>query len=98
MLKVLAADRPLSLQAHPDERQARRGYEAENQRGLRLDAPERTYRDPHHKPELICALTPFDALCGFRPAGPMRAVLDLIAGGPVEGMARAIRAREPAFL
>lgn len=94
LLKVLAADRPLSLQAHPDEPQARRGYEAENQRGLPLDAPERTYRDPHHKPELICALTPFDALCGFRPAGPMRAALELIAAGPVEPMARAIRARE----
>lgn len=66
LLKVLAADSPLSLQAHPGEEQARAGYAAEDARGVARDAPERVYRDPEHKPELLCALTPFEALCGFR--------------------------------
>ena len=49
---------------------------AEDARGVARDAPERNYRDANHKPELLCALTQFDALCGFRPvagdAAPVR--------------------------
>ncbi|WP_437774261.1 mannose-6-phosphate isomerase, class I [Sorangium sp. So ce1097] len=86
LLKVLAADQPLSLQAHPDEAQARRGFDAENAAGIPVDAPERTYRDPHHKPELICALTPFDALCGFRPADALPEVFALLEGGPAAAL------------
>ncbi|AGP38009.1 mannose-6-phosphate isomerase, class I [Sorangium cellulosum] len=86
LLKVLAADQPLSLQAHPDEAQARRGFDAENAAGVPVDAPERTYRDPHHKPELICALTPFDALCGFRPAEALTDAFALLAGGPGDAL------------
>ncbi|WP_437720135.1 mannose-6-phosphate isomerase, class I [Sorangium sp. So ce861] len=86
LLKVLAADQPLSLQAHPDEAQARRGFDAENAAGVPIDAPERTYRDPHHKPELICALTPFDALCGFRPAEALTEAFELLAGGPGDAL------------
>lgn len=66
LLKVLAAAKPLSIQSHPSLEQAIAGFEAENLAGVALDAPERTYRDANHKPELICALTPFDALVGFR--------------------------------
>lgn len=66
LLKVLAADQPLSLQAHPTDAQAMAGFDDEERRGIPRDAPHRNYKDPHHKPELICALTPFDALCGFR--------------------------------
>ncbi|HEY0816692.1 MAG TPA: mannose-6-phosphate isomerase, class I [Pseudonocardia sp.] len=66
LLKVLAADEPLSLQAHPSLEQARAGFAADEAAGLARDAPERNYRDPNHKPELICALTPFAALVGFR--------------------------------
>jgi mannose-6-phosphate isomerase len=65
-LKVLAADRPLSIQAHPDAAQARDGFARENAAGVPLDAAERCYRDASHKPELLCALTPFWALRGFR--------------------------------
>lgn len=67
LLKVLAAREPLSIQAHPSLAQAREGFARENRKGIPLDAPERNYRDDNHKPELICALTPFWALCGFRP-------------------------------
>ncbi|MEU7567531.1 mannose-6-phosphate isomerase, class I [Streptomyces fradiae] len=66
LLKILAAGAPLSLQVHPDAAQARAGYDAEERAGIPLDAPHRNYRDPHHKPELICALTPFEGFCGFR--------------------------------
>ncbi|GAA1480913.1 mannose-6-phosphate isomerase, class I [Gordonia sinesedis] len=66
LLKILAADEPLSLQAHPSSAQAREGFDRENALGLPLDARDRNYRDPWHKPELIVALTDFDALAGFR--------------------------------
>lgn len=66
LFKVLAAARPLSLQAHPSLAQAREGFERENALGIALDAPQRNYRDANHKPECICALTPFWALHGFR--------------------------------
>jgi mannose-6-phosphate isomerase len=66
LLKYLAAEAPLSLQVHPDAARARAGFEAEERRGIPVDAPHRNYRDPHHKPELLLALEPFEALCGFR--------------------------------
>ncbi|MET0791801.1 MAG: mannose-6-phosphate isomerase, class I [Polyangiaceae bacterium] len=66
LLKVLAAETPLSLQAHPTLEQARAGFEAEEAAGVALDSPQRNYKDRSAKPELLCALTPFVALCGFR--------------------------------
>ncbi len=67
LLKVLAAAEPLSIQAHPDRQQARRGWARENAESVPIDAPHRNYRDPNHKPELVCALDAFVALEGFRP-------------------------------
>ena len=67
LMKVLAAERPLSLQAHPTTEQARAGFAAEEAAGVPRDDPKRTFKDPFHKPELLLALTPFEALCGFRP-------------------------------
>src|SRR5215213_1649312 len=67
LLKVLAAVEPLSLQTHPTRRQAEEGFEREERDGPSVDGRTRIYRDPFPKPELLCALTPFDALCGFRP-------------------------------
>ena len=69
LLKVLAAEEPLSLQAHPSAAQAAAGFAREDAEGIPRDAPQRSYRDPRHKPELLCALTPMDALCGFRAPG-----------------------------
>jgi mannose-6-phosphate isomerase len=79
LLKVLAADKALSLQVHPSIEQAGRGFAAEDARGIGQDAPERNYRDTNHKPELLCALTPFDALCGFRPVEDTLRLLDALA-------------------
>jgi mannose-6-phosphate isomerase len=67
LLKVLAADRPLSLQAHPTSEQAQAGFAAEEAAGIPHADPTRTFKDPYHKPELLLALTTFEALCGFRP-------------------------------
>lgn len=66
LMKVLAAARPLSLQAHPNRDQAQAGFAREESAGIARDAPERTYRDDWPKPEALCALGDFEALCGFR--------------------------------
>ena len=66
LFKVLAAAKPLSIQAHPNKEQAVQGFARENELGIPLDAVHRNYRDDNHKPEIICALTPFWALNGFR--------------------------------
>ncbi|MBN2051808.1 MAG: mannose-6-phosphate isomerase, class I [Spirochaetales bacterium] len=66
LLKILSAEKPLSLQAHPNSEQATRGFAQEERRGIPRNAPNRNYRDPNHKPEMLRALTPFSALCGFR--------------------------------
>jgi mannose-6-phosphate isomerase len=68
LLKLMAAAKPLSLQTHPDSSQAAAGFQREQALGIPLDSPTRVYRDPYAKPELLCALTTFDTLCGFRPA------------------------------
>lgn len=67
LCKFLAAAEPLSIQVHPNQNEARAGFAREEGQGIRLDDPSRTYRDPRHKPELVVALQPFAALCGFRP-------------------------------
>ena len=66
LFKVLAAEKPLSLQAHPDAQKAKEGFERENALDIPLHAPHRNYRDDNPKPEFLCALGPFWALCGFR--------------------------------
>ncbi|MFF6872241.1 mannose-6-phosphate isomerase, class I [Streptomyces sp. NPDC003444] len=83
LFKILAAGAPLSLQVHPDLDQARSGFAAEEAAGIPVDAPHRTYKDAHHKPELICALTPFEGFCGFR--APADAA-DLIAALGVDSL------------
>ena len=79
LVKLLAADEPLSLQAHPSAEQAREGYERENADGIDLHAGHRNYKDPFHKPEIIVALTDFAALAGFRPLARTRELFDVLA-------------------
>jgi len=68
LVKVLAAEEPLSLQAHPSAVQAVEGYRREERLGIPVNSPVRNYRDASHKPELLVALQQFEALAGFRPA------------------------------
>jgi mannose-6-phosphate isomerase len=66
LVKIIAADQPLSLQAHPSRAQAEAGYAREQAAGIPRDAPNRTYRDGWPKPEVLSALAPTEALYGFR--------------------------------
>ena len=66
LFKVLAAAEPLSIQAHPGIGAAEEGFAREEMLAIPFDAPSRNYKDPNHKPECLCALTPFWGLCGFR--------------------------------
>lgn len=101
LMKILAAEMPLSIQAHPTRDQAARGFARENAAGIDLDAPHRNYRDANHKPEIIIALTEFSALCGFRPHRDLDRVLDALEhvgvagasalrGAVAEGLDRAV--------
>jgi mannose-6-phosphate isomerase len=66
LLKVLAADEPMSMQVHPSLQQAQVGFAMEEAAGVPRLASNRNYPDPTAKPELVCALTEFHVLAGFR--------------------------------
>ncbi|HEX2301486.1 MAG TPA: mannose-6-phosphate isomerase, class I, partial [Pseudonocardiaceae bacterium] len=94
LLKVLAADEPLSLQAHPSAEQAAEGFAREEARGIPRGAPERNYPDASHKPELICALTELHALVGFRDPARTVELLAALDTPPLEPY-RALLAATP---
>lgn len=96
MLKLLAASRPLSIQVHPNAQQARIGFEREERAGVQMDAPDRVYRDPHHKPEMVYALTTFDTLVGFRPTAEILRILTVIESPLAQRLAESLNAR-PGF-
>ena len=76
LVKLLAADIPLSIQAHPDRARAEAGYAADESLGIPAGSAERSYQDRNHKPELLIALTPTEALCGFRSPQEILAIAD----------------------
>jgi len=84
LFKVLAAAKPLSIQAHPDRKQAKEGFERENRLNIPLDAPHRNYRDDNHKPECICAMTSFWALNGFRKISDILSLMERICPEKLE--------------
>jgi len=66
LVKLLAADKPLSIQVLPSHEQAQAGFDREHSQGVPLDAPERMYKDRSAKPELLIALSDeFVCLAGF---------------------------------
>ncbi|WP_072609787.1 mannose-6-phosphate isomerase, class I [Vibrio vulnificus] len=67
LFKILSAERALSIQVHPSKRDAQTGFAREEQLGIPLDAAWRNYKDANHKPELVYALTDYQAMNGFRP-------------------------------
>ena len=81
LVKFLAAAEPLSLQSHPSLQQAQAGYARENRMGIPVSNSRRIYRDPFAKPELVCALGRFEALCGFREPTRTVDLLHDIGGG-----------------
>lgn len=96
LLKVLAAAEPLSLQAHPTLEQARAGFADEEARGVPRAAPSRNYKDPSHKPELLCALGPFEALSGFRRVDETLRLFDALAVPELEPALAPLRASRDA--
>ena len=95
LLKILAVDQPLSLQTHPTRQQARAGHDAEEAQGIPVDAGHRSYRDRNHKPELVCALEPFTALCGFRAPDAAAAVLGSLGIADLAPAIGLLRSGEP---
>jgi mannose-6-phosphate isomerase len=80
LFKVLCADQPLSIQVHPSKAAAEEGFARENAAGIPLIAAERNYKDANHKPELVYALTPFQAMNGFRELHEIVSLLEPVAG------------------
>lgn len=91
LVKLLAAAQPLSLQAHPNAEQAKRGFAEEDRRGIPRDAADRSYKDTSHKPELLCALVPVDALCGFRRVSDTLRLFDELAVRELEPVLAPLR-------
>jgi mannose-6-phosphate isomerase len=75
LLKVLAAEKALSIQVHPSRAQAEAGFRAENERGLAPGDKSRNYVDDWPKPEILCALTTFEVLAGMRALEDAAALL-----------------------
>lgn len=82
LLKVLAIERPLSLQVHPNLEQAQAGFADENRKGVEKSSSERTFVDDNHKPELVAAISDFYAFMGFREVADLTALVELfVASG-----------------
>jgi len=82
LLKLLAAASSLSIQAHPSRAQAIEAFAREEAAGIPRDAPDRTYRDENHKPELIVAVSDtFTALAGIRDLDATRRLLAVLGTG-----------------
>ncbi|MEV4533836.1 mannose-6-phosphate isomerase, class I [Asanoa sp. NPDC049518] len=84
LLKLLAAEAPLSLQAHPDLERA----------SERFTAGDPNYVDANHKPELLVAIEPFDALCGFRDPRRSADALEALGGEALASIVEHLRRRE----
>lgn len=93
LLKILGIGEPLSLQAHPSTAQAQAGYAREDALGIDRAAPHRSYRDDRAKPEMICALTNMEVLCGFRDLAESREILQSV-GGPLLPLVEQLRRPE----
>ncbi|MGN7702394.1 mannose-6-phosphate isomerase, class I [Cellulosimicrobium sp. 22601] len=92
LLKVLAAERALSLQVHPRPHLARAGFNRENREGVARDSPLRSFHDDQHKPEMVVAVTRFEGLSGFRRPTRILELLDGLDGDLVGRMRSALLA------
>jgi mannose-6-phosphate isomerase len=87
LLKILAAGQPLSLQAHPSLEYAREAFARQQ---ADPSAP-RNYTDANHKPEMLVALTPFEALCGFRAPTAAADAIDALAVPALDPVVKSLR-------
>ncbi len=93
LFKVLAAAKPLSIQAHPNSHQAKEGFARENRLGISLMASNRNYKDDNHKPECICALTRFWGMNGFRGIPEITRYLGGLCGDVLAGEIALVESR-----
>lgn len=93
MLKILAAEQPLSIQVHPSATEARAGFDREEAAGIPLSSPARIFKDPHHKPEMVYALSTFDTLVGFRPTAEILRVFAQLDSPTVNAASATLRAK-----
>jgi mannose-6-phosphate isomerase len=80
LLKLLAPARPLSMQVHPSPEMAKAGFHDEETRGVPLADPARSFKDEHHKPEMVYALSRFEGLVGFRTKTQVQNLLSRLNG------------------
>jgi len=103
LVKLLAADSPLSLQVHPTRKQAIAGFAAENASGMSVDDPRRNYRDASDKPEILIAWSDeFLALAGAQSleglAGTVELIASVVSDGSLVDSARAALTSGPEAL
>jgi mannose-6-phosphate isomerase len=91
LAKLLAAEQPLSIQAHPSREQAIDGYARDEAAGIPRDAGDRNYKDAWPKPEILIALGPFDALVGFRPLDATVELLEALGADGFEELTDLLR-------
>jgi mannose-6-phosphate isomerase len=91
LLKILAVERPLSLQLHPDGHDAARGFAAEEESGVERDAAQRSFPDPWPKPEMLYAIGDFCAFCGFAEVEEARRTVQALDAPQLQPVSRALR-------
>ena len=91
LFKVLCAEKALSIQVHPSKAQAEAGFAREEAAGIDAKAANRNYKDPNHKPELVFALTPYQAMNGFRAIPAILALFDAMALPALAELTAALR-------
>ncbi|ELI6433544.1 mannose-6-phosphate isomerase, class I [Aeromonas salmonicida subsp. salmonicida] len=91
LFKVLCAEKALSIQVHPSKAQAEAGFAKEEAAGIPIKAGNRNYKDPNHKPELVFALTPYQAMNGFRAIPAILALFDRMALPVLTDLTEALR-------
>ncbi|MEV3828000.1 mannose-6-phosphate isomerase, class I [Aeromonas allosaccharophila] len=91
LFKVLCAEKALSIQVHPSKAQAEAGFAKEEAAGIDIKASNRNYKDPNHKPELVFALTPYQAMNGFRAIPAILTLFDRMALPALADLTAALR-------
>ncbi|MFZ3405596.1 mannose-6-phosphate isomerase, class I [Aeromonas salmonicida] len=94
LFKVLCAEKALSIQVHPSKAQAEAGFAKEEAAGIPIKAGNRNYKDPNHKPELVFALTPYQAMNGFRAIPAILALFERIKLAAIADLVAALAASQ----
>ncbi len=94
LFKVLCAEKALSIQVHPSKAQAEAGFAKEEAAGIDPKAGNRNYKDPNHKPELVFALTPYQAMNGFRAIPAILALFERVKLAAIADLVAAFAANQ----